>query len=88
VKYAIIIEARAKKEMMALPRRDRQRIDQIILRLADDPHPPGVKSLHGKSKGLWRLRVGNYRIIYQVQPAELIVAIVKVGRRGDVYRGM
>jgi len=88
VKYSVIIEARARTEMMALPQRDRQRVDKAILALADNPYPSGSKRLKGKARGLLRLRVGDYRVIYQVRPAELIVAIVRVGQRGDVYRGM
>jgi mRNA interferase RelE/StbE len=64
---------------------DQVRIAAKIDSLAHDPRPRGVEKLSGE-ENLYRVRVGNYRIIYQLQDAQLIVLVVKVGHRRDVYR--
>ncbi len=53
--------------------------------LAEEPRPDGVKKLAG-SDDLYRVRVGDYRIIYQIRDATVLVVIIRVGHRGDVYR--
>jgi len=53
--------------------------------LAEDPRPPGSKKLSGNDK--YRVRQGTYRIVYSIEDNELIVVVVKVGHRKDVYRG-
>jgi len=55
--------------------------------LADNPRPPGCVKLSGAS-GLWRIRAGVYRIIYQIQDERLLIAVMRVGHRRDVYRDM
>jgi len=55
--------------------------------LAENPFPQGIRKLTGE-EDLYRLRVGNYRIIYQVQGRRLVVLIVGIGHRADVYRGL
>lgn len=74
------------RELQAIPRQFRRRIDARIAALADDPRPSGCKPLKGEYKGLYRIRCGDYRIVYDVRDAELIVAVVKVADRKDVYR--
>ena len=61
----------------------RRRIDS----LAENPRPQGIKKLAGE-EDLYRLRVGDYRIIYQIQEKRLIVLVVGVGHRTEVYRGL
>ena len=63
------------------------RIVARIEALADNPRPPGGVRL-SRPSGLWRIRSGVYRIIYQIQDARLLVTVVKVGHRRDVYRRM
>lgn len=82
--YSIVIKKSAAKEIAAVPLKDRRRIVERIARLADDPRPPGCEKLSTEEK--YRLRQGSYRILYQVTDSELIVFVVKVGDRKDVYR--
>jgi mRNA interferase RelE/StbE len=85
--YTVEIDTKAAREIRALPREDQQRAITRIMALGDDPRPAGCVKLSGTS-GLWRIRAGNYRIIYQILDARLIVSVIKVGHRRDVYRGL
>ncbi|MBP7619691.1 MAG: type II toxin-antitoxin system RelE/ParE family toxin [Gemmatimonadales bacterium] len=67
-----------------LPRGIQPRITARIDRLADDPRAPGCEKLAGQD--LYRVRVGTYRIVYQIQDAILVVVLAKVGHRREVYR--
>jgi mRNA interferase RelE/StbE len=88
LKYTLSILPAAKKTLARLPK-DRQRLlDTHILSLADNPRPVGSIPLKGEGRGLWRLRVGDWRILYQIQNKELIVLVVDIGHRRDVYRGL
>ncbi|MDX2142897.1 MAG: type II toxin-antitoxin system RelE/ParE family toxin [Rhodospirillaceae bacterium] len=83
--YRVEFERRAAKELAALPAPARERILKALDRLADDPRASGnIKALHG---GGYRLRVGDYRVLYVVKDDLLLVLVVKVGHRKDVYRG-
>jgi len=83
--YQIEFLRSAAKELAALPKAIQQRIARVIDSLSDDPRPPGAKALQGDGKYL-RIRVGDYRVIYQVADDRLIVLVVKVGHRRDVYQ--
>ena len=85
-KYKVSIKRSAVKEIEAIPqKKERQRIIRRIGQLAKDPHPSGSKKLSGNDK--YRVRQGSYRIVYSIEDYELIVVVVKVGHRKDVYRG-
>ena len=85
-KYKVSIKRSAVKEIEAIPqKKERQRIIRRIGQLAEDPRPPGAKKLSGNNK--YRVRQGSYRIVYSIEDDELIVIVVKVGHRKDVYRG-
>ena len=85
-KYKISIKRSAVKEIEAIPqKKERQRIIRRIGQLANEPRPLGSKKLSGHNK--YRIRQGAYRIIYGIEDNELIVVVVKVGQRKDVYRG-
>ena len=85
-KYKVSIKRSAVKEIEAIPqKKERQRIIRRIGQLAEDPRPPGSKKLSGNDK--YRVRQGSYRIIYSIEDNELIIVVVKVGNRKDVYRG-
>jgi mRNA interferase RelE/StbE len=76
----------ALKELKALPQKAADLVDARIRALAANPRPQGYKSLKGKRwKGLCRIRSGNYRVIYEVRDDRLIVAVIKIGDRKDVY---
>ena len=85
--YRIEFTPRADREFRALEKSTQIRLARRIDALAEDPHPQGIKKLAG-AEDLYRLRVGDYRIIYQVQGKRLVVLIVRIGHRADVYRRM
>jgi mRNA interferase RelE/StbE len=82
--YRLLIKPSAGKEIEALPKQDRRRIVAKITSLSRDPRPPGCEKLSGHDQ--YRLRQGNYRILYEIQDLDLVVVVVKVGHRRDVYR--
>jgi len=84
--YSIEIKRSVAREIEALPLRDRRLVVERIGRLADDPHPHGCEKLTGGER--YRVRQGDYRIVYSVEDARLVVWVVKVGHRRDVYRGL
>ena len=84
--YSVRIKTSAVKEIEAIPtKRERQRIVRRISTLADDPRPVGCQKLVGGTNR-FRVRQGRYRIVYSVEDSELIVEVVRVGHRKDVYR--
>jgi mRNA interferase RelE/StbE len=83
-KYKIGIKKSAVKELNNLPVNELKRIVQKIQNLADDPRPYGCKKLTGEEK--YRIRSGNYRILYIIEDDILIIYIVKIGHRREVYR--
>ena len=82
--YSIQIKRSAAKELEAVPLKDRRRIVTRIEGLQTEPRPPGCEKLSGDDK--YRIRQGNYRILYEIQDQALIVTVVRVGDRRDVYR--
>ena len=82
--YKVLIKPSAVKELEALPVKDRRRLATRLQRLSSDPRPPGSEKLSGHD--LYRIRQGNYRVLYSVQDLALIVLVIKVGHRRDVYR--
>jgi len=84
VSYSIKIKASAAKALRKLPGPDRHRLVQAIDRLASEPTAGGC--LKGEFAGLRRLRVGSYRIVYEVRHEQLVILVVRVGHRRDVYR--
>lgn len=82
--YRILIKPSAVKEIEAIPlKKDRQRIIERIGKLAVNPRPFGCEKLSGQDK--YRLRQGRYRILYSIADQDLVVQVVKVGHRKDVY---
>ena len=84
--YGILIRPSALKELRRVPARDSLRIQSRVDALARDPRPHGSEKMAGGERE-YRLRVGDYRVIYSVDDAARLVTIQKVGHRGDVYRG-
>lgn len=83
--YSVEIKRSAAKELAAIPERPtRQRIVKRIRALAKDPRPPGCEKLSGQDR--YRVRQEQYRIVYEVADSVLIVTIVRIGHRRDVYR--
>ena len=85
-RYNLRIKKSAAKELEAIAgKKDRQRITDRIMALADDPRPAGVEKLSGTGEK-YRVRQGNFRILYEIEDDVLTVNIVKVGDRKEVYR--
>lgn len=82
--YSLTIKASAVKEIQRLPSDDRRRVAVAIDGLREQPHQ-GTQ-LKGSHTGLRRIRVGRYRVIYEVQRAALVVLVLRVGHPRDVYR--
>ncbi len=86
-RYRIELKPSAVKTLAAIPKPDRLRIARRIDALADDPRPDGAVKLAGEDD-LYRVRAGDYRIVYQIQDRVLLVLVVRIGHRRDVYRGL
>jgi mRNA interferase RelE/StbE len=87
-RYRVLIKPSARKELLAIPtKKDRQRLVRRIELLGEDPRPAGCEKLAGGGD-LYRVRQGQYRIVYEIQDAELVVLVVKLGHRRDVYRAL
>ena len=84
-RYRLEIKKSAVKEIERLPRKDMKAVLDKIESLSDNPRPHDCKKLSAQEK--YRVRCGNYRILYSIEDDILIVFVVKVGHRKDVYRG-
>lgn len=82
--YKLLITRSASKELEAVTTKDRSRIVAKIRGLEDHPRPSGVEKLSGDEK--YRLRQGDFRILYEIEDRQLIVTVVRIGNRRDVYR--
>jgi mRNA interferase RelE/StbE len=82
--YSLEIKRSAAKELAQLPPKDRGRIVARIQALADDPRPVGAEKLSGQER--YRVRQGDYRILYEIEDQILRIMVVKIGHRRDVYR--
>lgn len=83
--YQLRISRRVEKEIRQLHPLAQNRIDTAILQLENDPRPVNVEKLSG-SINVWRIRVGDYRILYTIDDRSGIVDVLKVAHRRDVYR--
>ena len=83
-KYRIVFRKSVLKDFAKIPKKDVQKIVAAIETLATEPRPPQSKKLSGQER--YRLRQGNFRIFYSIEDDKLIVCVVKVGQRRDVYR--
>ncbi len=83
-KYKISIRKSAVKELGSIPKRNLQKVVKKIQSLSTDPRPQGSQKLSQKEQ--YRIRQGNYRIVYSVQDDELSIYIVKIGHRKEIYR--
>ncbi len=83
--YSILLAPPAERQLKTLAQPVQKRIVKRLRTLRDNPRPQGVKKLAGE-EDLYRIREGDYRIIYTIRDKELIVLVVKIGNRKDVYR--
>ena len=82
--YAIDIRRSAQKRLSKINRQDQDRIISAIEALSDNPRPDGCKKLSGRPA--WRIRIGSYRVIYEIEDEKLIVLVVHIGHRKDIYK--
>jgi mRNA interferase RelE/StbE len=82
--YSIGILRRAQKELAQLPKQEYERIKEAIKSLTQDPRPAGCKKLSGREG--WRIRVGDYRVIYEIDDPQQSLTILHIGHRRDVYK--
>ena len=82
--YDLLIKRPAAKELEAVPLKDRRRIVNRIQALANEPRAPGAEKLSGDEK--YRVRQGDYRVLYEIDDASRSVTVVKIDHRSDVYR--
>ncbi len=84
--YRVLIDTRAAKQLEKLPKPIAERIDAAIAALSETPRPTGVKMLQGRLKPGWRIRAGDYRVLYRIDDAAGEVKIFEVGHRREIYR--
>jgi mRNA interferase RelE/StbE len=83
VPYKVTLRDPAPAELAALPKKPQRQVAAKIDRLVNDPRPLGAERLKGSA--FWRIRSGDYRIIYEIQDEQLTVRVLKIGNRKDVY---
>ena len=81
--YQVDILRRAQKALARLPRQDYERVRDAISVLAEDPRPAGCRKLTGREG--WRIRVGPYRVIYEIGDVVRVVTVLDIGHRRDIY---
>ncbi|MDD5082587.1 MAG: type II toxin-antitoxin system RelE/ParE family toxin [Dehalococcoidales bacterium] len=82
--YLLEVSHTAHRQIRRLPAQTQERVNSVITRLAENPRPPGAKKLTARDG--YRVRVGDYRILYQVDDGVKVVIIYRVMSRGDAYR--
>jgi mRNA interferase RelE/StbE len=82
--YRVDLRRQAQRALDKLPKSDFQMVIEAVKNLAQTPRPRGIEKV--KSTGLWRIRQGDYRIIYAIDDNERLVTIVRVGHRREIYR--
>ena len=83
--FAITLLSTAARDLEKLSPRDRLQVSRRIAALAENPRPPGCKLLRGRD-GVYRLRFGDHRVLYRVEDARLVVLVIRVAHRREVYR--
>ena len=83
-KYKVLVRKSVSKDLDRITKKDVRRIVKAMRALSDDPRPPQSKKLSGDEK--YRLRCGRYRIIYEIQDEQLVICVVRIRHRRDVYR--
>jgi len=83
--YTVVFAKSAEKELTSLPAKAIEKIVAAILLLEENPRPNGCKKLKGFTN-LWRIRIGNYRVIYRIDDVIMLVDVREVGDRKDIYK--
>ena len=85
MRYTVEFTVSAAREFRALDRQMQRRISVKVAELAEDPFPPSVRKFQGEEDH-WRIRVGDYRVIYRLDRRRVVIVIVRIGHRREVYR--
>jgi mRNA interferase RelE/StbE len=85
MKYAVRMDSRTRKALDRLPDDMHGRVVRKLKALEDNPRPPGVEKLTGP-EDLYRVRVGDWRVVYAIRDRELVVIVIRIGHRREVYR--
>jgi mRNA interferase RelE/StbE len=83
--YRIEVSATAERQLKKIRREDKVRVLRAISLLASEPRPDGCKKMSGYDD-IYRIRIGNYRVIYEIDGKRIIIVILKIGHRREVYR--
>lgn len=83
--YSVEFTTRAERDFLALGQSDQRRIARKVDALATNPRPPGCRKLSGPD-GFYRIRIGDCRVIYRVEDRKLLVLVIRIGHRRDIYR--
>ena len=83
--YAVFITRQAQKQLESVPSPLCDRIEREMRGLSENPRPPGCKKLRGAERH-WRLRVGDYRLLYEIDDSTKTLTVFRIGHRSDVYR--
>lgn len=83
--YRIDLTRRAAKALDGIDKPQRRRVMAVIDGLASDPRPPRCVKLSGRDNQ-WRVRAGDYRVVYEVHDAQLLVLVIEIGHRSEIYR--
>jgi mRNA interferase RelE/StbE len=86
-RYTIDVTRPAEKQIRALDPQVRARIEKTIDALAENPRPHGCQKMHGY-ENLYRARTGDWRVVYEIRDNVLLVLVVAVGHRREIYRGL
>ena len=86
MRYVVLLESRAERQLRNLPSATLRRVDALIERLSNNPRPRGAVKLSGRTTEGWRVRVGDYRILYTIDDAELMVRVYRISHRREAYR--
>ena len=83
--HEVLLLPPARKDLLGLPRKTRELALQHLRALSADPRPPGSEPMAGDQRGRWKLRVGDYRVVYAIEDQALIVEVIAIAHRSRAY---
>ena len=84
--YKVELHKSCTKDLKKIPQTNKKQIQKSILALANTPRPEGFKKLKGAKDPLYRIRCGDYRVVYTIRDKVLLVIVIEIGHRKDIYR--
>jgi mRNA interferase RelE/StbE len=85
VSYSVFLRRSVQRELERVPSPFYEKIEEKLLSLRENPRPSGSKLLQGAEKS-WRVRIGDYRLIYEIDDKTKLITVIKIGHRREVYR--